>query len=310
MYSPSVIDILKPYQQYPRTIQRAILLVETNPRFLGLTRAMKAVFKALLTRASQHDGTTSINARVDRLALQANVSEKTVQRTLATVRHAGWLEQVSEGRSEWGNFTYRSYRFTIAVCQMLQLPIKGKKVQETKLSDGAIYVDLSFKRDHAEISKEKRQGKAIDLPAVLQEIAALGIKETGVAKLRGMAHNAGHRLEDIWKTGKARIVAIGAIGGRLYRYLQAMIAKVSDYAARAQQVERCAAKAATTVPKLANRAFYAHKRFVGKAGTNVRIFDGMAEVVRDGEWIGNIAGLDMEQVYRDIEAGILKPDLR
>lgn len=34
MYAPTVEDIAKPYCQYPTIIQEAILLVETNPRFL------------------------------------------------------------------------------------------------------------------------------------------------------------------------------------------------------------------------------------------------------------------------------------
>ena len=305
MYTPSVNDLLKPYQQYPRIIPRAILLVETNPRFLGLTRSMKAVVKALLTRASQHDGTQPIKARVDRVAVQADVSEKTVQRTLATIRNAGWIEQVTEGRSEWGVFTFRTYRLTEPMCKLLNLPARREFSQQTELSDGAVYVDLSFKKDQAEVSKEKRQGEPLDLPASLGEISALGIKNTGVAKLRGLASDAGHKLEDIFIVARESVAKAGATGGRLYRYLQAMIRKASDYAARARQIERHGAEPAPVRQTKLVAQKYAHKRFTAGCGTIVRIFDGIAEVTRDGAWIATLAGQQMAQVYADIESGRL-----
>ena len=305
MYTPSVNDLLQPYQQYPRIIQRAILLIETNPRFLGLTRSMKSVVKALVTRASQHDGTQPIKARVDRVAIQADVSEKTVQRTLATIRDAGWIEQVTEGRSEWGIFTFRTYRLTESMCELLNLPVRGKFSQRTELSDGAVYVDLSFKEDHAKISKEKRQDKPLDLPVKLDEISVLGIKDTGVAKLRGLASDAGHQLEDIFIVARRSVAKAGATGGRLYRYLQAMIMKDSDYAARARQIERQDVKPAPAEQTKFLAQKYAYRRFTAGPRTIVRIFDGLAEVTRDGKWIETLAGQQMAQVYADIESGRL-----
>ena len=305
MYSPSVNDLLQPYKQYPRTIQRAILLVETSPRFLGLTKCMKAVVKTLLTRASQTNGTTPFKARLDRVAMQAGVSNKTVQRTIATLRLAGWMEQVSDGRSNMGVFTFRSYRFTKVFCKLVGLPTDSKVNRNTEMTDGGVYVDLSFREDHAKISKEKRQGKPVDLPPALHEITALGVKDTGVAKLRGMAHDAGHRLEDIWQAGKACIAIAGATGGRLYLYLQAMIKVACDYAARASQVERNGTQAIPKARTISRWMQCAHKRYSAGARTVVQIYEGIAEVLRDGQWIGNIAGRDMEKVYDDIENGKL-----
>ena len=221
MYSPSVNDIVEPYQHYPIAIQKAILLVETNPRFLGLTKGMKAVLKTLLTRASQDNGTQPIKARLDRVAVQANVSDKTVQRAMAALRDAGWVHQASEGRSEWGVFTYRLYRFTKELCDLVSLPTDSKKHRESEMSGGAVYVDLTFKEGHREILAQKRNQNPnptpVNLPDELMPIVALGVKDTGVAKLRGAAYAKGHNLADIFVVASKRLSELKATGGRVYR---------------------------------------------------------------------------------------------
>ncbi len=305
MYSPSITDLIEPYQNCPKTIQKAIALVHTQPRFLGLTRHQKAVVASLVSRCNQRSGLIPIRARLDRVADQVEVSTKTVQRTLTVLREAGWMQQVSDGRSEMGCFTFRHYQFSPEFCDLVELPHAEKKPPEASVSDGSIEVELTFEDQRRKISKEKRQGKPVDLPPALQEITTYGIKDTGVAKLRGIAHAAGHRLEDVWQVAKERIEAIGATAGRLYRYLQAMIGKVSDYAARASQIERVATQVVEVTQTLARRLKHAHKRFSAGPGTIVKIYDGIAEVIRDGKWVANIAGLGMETVYDDIERGKL-----
>lgn len=315
VYTPTVEDILKPYQQYPTVIQKAILLVETNPRFIGLTRSMKAVLKTLLTRASKSNGTTPIKARLDIVAMQADVSTKTVQRTVATLRTVGWMVPVTDGRSEYGVFTSRRYQFSEELCYIIGLPTKAAKVpvlpRETNLSDGAVYVDLSFKEDHQEILLQNRlqnpKANAISLPPELQPIIAMGVKDTGVCKLRGMAHAKGHNLADIFTVAKKRLTDLKASGGRVYRYISAMIdnPKPTDYAARAAQIERSGVETKMVEQAKDHSVKYAHKRFNAGPGTIVRIFDGIAEVIRDGLWIANIAGRDMAAVYDSIKSGKL-----
>ncbi|MEO6351923.1 MAG: hypothetical protein ABIO19_03760 [Burkholderiaceae bacterium] len=316
MYAPTIEDIIKPYQQYPKTIQLAILLVDTNPRFLGLTRSMKAVLKALLTRACKNNGATPIKARLDIVAMQADVSAKTVQRTIATLRSAGWLKQVSDGRSAWGLFTYRCYRFSADLCAIVGLPTREKTAPvsdgETKMSDGAVYVDLTFRKDQQEILFQNRiqnpEANPITLPPELQPIIELGVKDTGVCKLRGMAHAKGHKLSDIYLVAKKRLTELKASGNRVYRYLAAMIAnpKATDYTTRARQAERNSIDTEAVEQIRDRRALYANKRFAAGPGKIVKIFDGIAEVSQDGAWAYNIAGRDMNAVYDAVEKGTLR----
>lgn len=316
MYTETVADIIQPYQQYPKGIQQAIILAETNPRLRSLTKSMKEVLKALLTRASKTNGTTPIRARIDIVAIQADVSEKTVQRTVAALRTAGWMTQVCDGRSEHGVFTSRRYQFTEAMCSIVGLPTKARPAevlrQQTLMSDGPVYVDLNFKKDHQEILLKNRtdnpEANPITLPEALHQIIDLGIKASGVCKLRGMAHAKGHDLADIFTVAKKRLGEMQATGGRVFRYLTAMIEnpRPTDYAARASQIERSGAVAAVAVQAKDRTMQYAHKRFSGAHGLIVRIFDGIAEVIRDGIPAGMIAGRDMASVYDQIESGKLR----
>jgi len=311
--TPTIDDFLQPYRHYPAVVQQAIFRVETHPTFSILTRSMKAVLKAMLTRSSKIDGTAPIKARVDRLATEAAVSTKTVQRTLAVLRKIGWIVHMCDGRSEYGVFTFRLYQFSVALCALVTLPVKGKiSPQETIMSDGAIYADLSFKKDQREISIEKRQqdpvAHPISLPAELRQIVALGVKDTGVCKLRGLAHAKGYNLADIFTVAKKRLTELNASGGRVYRYLAAMIdnPKPCDYAGRAGQLVRSGAADKATQKMKSRRQKYAHKRYTAGPGIIVKIFDGVAEVVRNGVWYANIVGSDMNRVYDDIERGKLR----
>jgi hypothetical protein len=316
MYTATVDDVIRPYQQYPKTIQQAILLAETNPRLRDLTRSMKEVLKALLTRASKTNGMTTIRARIDFVAIQANVSEKTVQRTVAALRIAGWMNQVCEGRSEHGVYTSRKYQFTEALCAIVGLPTKARPAevlhQQTLMSDGPVYVDLSFKKDHQEILLQKRtnnpEANQITLPETLHQIIELGIKPSGVCKLRGMAHAKGYDLADIFIVAKKRLGEMKATSGRVFRYLSAMIdnPKPTNYAARASQIERSGVIAAIAVQTKNRTREYANRRFASDDSMIVRIFDGIAEVIRDGHPCGVIAGRDMTSVYDQIESGQLK----
>ena len=312
MYAPTVEDILKPYKHHPTIIQQAVLLVETNPRFLGLTRSMKSVLKALLTRANQVNGTTPIRARLDTVALQAEVSAKTVERTVKALRSAGWMDATTEGRSEWGVFESKRYQFSDELCRFVGLPTKAHPVRETILSDGAVYVELTFKKDHSEILLKKRtenpEANPITLPPELETIVEAGATPKAVCKLRKMASDNGHKLADIFTVAKEQLVKTKAIGSknRIYRYLAAMITKTSDYAGRAAQIERGGVLAKDLKVTSHMRAKYAYKRFMLGNGTIVRTFEDRAEVIRDGNFIADIIGAQMETVYRDIASGKLK----
>lgn len=305
---------MRPYRHLPSVIQTALLRLETHPTFRSVTKSALKVLKALVTRASSTNGEALIRARLETVAFQANVSTKTTQRALHTFGELGWVMAASEGRSEYGVFTSKRYVFSPQFCALVHLPTTDKPAaalaQETEMSDGAIYVDLNFKKDHREILLQNRlqnpEANPITLPAALHPIIELGVKDTGVCKLRGMAHAAGHDLVDIFTVAKKRLSDLKASGGRVYCYLAALIAKPSDYAARAAQIERSGVVEAVKSYAKARSVQYAHKRFTAGPGIIVRIFDGIAEVIRNGMPAGSIAGRDMERVYDDIDSGKLK----
>lgn len=307
-------DILGPYRGYPKTIQQAILLAHTHPSFLVLTRSMRKVLCALLTRASKQDGMRALKARVDRLADEAGVSTKTVQRSLATFREFGWLALPDDtGRSEYGVFCSRAYHFTAALCRLVQLPSveDGQQdiAQETKMSDGAVYVDLTFKEDQRRISLEKSKGKPVDLPEELREASKeFSIRETGMAMLRGIAHQAGHRLECVVAVARDFLRKAGATGHRAFRYLQVMASQPKarvDYAQRARQVAAQVEQAVEKEQGSPLDASYRYKKFVGPGGVQVRVFDGVAEVCIDGNY-STLAGKDLLKVFDRIRSGWLR----
>lgn len=301
---PTLDSLIEPYKHYPKAIQHALLLVESHPAFSILTKSARRVLKSMVTRCSRHNGTEPIFARVDRLAAEADVCTKTVQRAVAFLKKVGWLEKVSDGRDEGGVFTYRHYWFSADLAALLRLPTP-KNDHRTKESSGT-YIDLSFKSDQPEISDKESTPPSIELPPALQAATEeLGIKDTGIAKLRGEAHKAGHQLEHIIACARERLQKLGAKGSRAFRYLQTMISKPSDYASRAAQTARMAADTAKTTKDKGCAEKYAHKRFIG-LGSRVRIFDGTAEVRFDNGEYKFVPAADMPQIYAAIEAGKLR----
>ena len=308
MHIPTIDEVLQPYISYPKVIQQAILRVETHPSFSVLTKSAKKVLQSLLTRANQHNAEVPIKARLDLVAEGAGVSYKTVQRAMTLLKEIGWIAAVSEGRTEWGVFTSMRYRFSTNLCSLVNLPTKSTSIDnlanKTKMSDGAVYVDLSFKEDQRKISIEKQGTTPITLPEELREIETFGIKETGICKLRGIAYSAGHKLEHVWIVAKEHCQRLGIQGGRLYRYLLAMILKTSDYAARSEQVGRIQTTALEKKEVAAKQNACRYKNFVGQ-GVKVRIFDGVAEIsTLDGQ-LKTVAGASLLQVYADIDSGKL-----
>lgn len=309
MLVPTINDVLKPYVNYPKTIQQAILLVETHPSFSLLTKSGKKVLKCLLTRANQSNGEIPIRARLDIVADTAEVSYKTVQRTMRFLKQIGWISPTSDGRTAWGGFTSFKYQFSAAFCDLVKLPTKEMKTPdsslETKMSDGAIYIDLSFKEDQRKISFENRKSKPITLPEELREIESFGVKETGICKLRGLAYQLGYKLEHIWTVAKLRCTELQLTGNRLYMYLQRMIQTPSDYESRANQAIRLLESKSEQATIKERQTKYRYKNFIG-AGIKVRVFEDVAEVVMENGKVVLISGQALLEIYKDIENGKLR----
>lgn len=313
MHAQTLDDIVRPYKHLPKVVQTALLRVETHPTFRALTKSAIKVLKALVTRANAKNALVPIKARVDTVALQADVSTKTAQRAIRTFDQIGWVKAASDGRSEYGVYCAKRYVFSEDLCSLLMLPTASKPTPieqaETQMSDGGIH-DLSFKKDQREISLQNRQENhtGIELPATLQAMAQeTGIKDTGIAKLRGMAHRLGHKLEDVYLVAKKHLAVIGQNSARAYCYVQAMLAnpKRTDFAAKAAQLARMNAAAEAMAKTVDAWRKYLHKTFSAGPGRTVRILHDCAHVYQDGELVTLIAKRDIDQVINDIEDGKL-----
>lgn len=304
-------DVVKPYLHLPTAIQTALMRVETHPVFRSITKSALLVLKTLVARASARNGMSIIRARIDRMSAEAGVSEKTTQRALARFRELGWVMPASEGRSEWGVFESKRYIFSDELCELVNLPTKAKPAPEpapqTEMSDGAIYVDLSYKKDLGEISIKNRKGQPPTLPPAVQQIPEeTGMLATGVCKLLGIARQAGYQLEHVYEAAKPYLVKIGASPARTFRYLQAMLLnpKKVDYAGKAaQELRQSAPDSPTSLAAIARLVRF--KKYVHRhSGMQVRFFDGTAEVRRDDSF-DVYAGDQMQGLYRGVANGNL-----
>lgn len=303
LYCPTAAELLQPYRKYPTAIQAAVLAVDTRPEFINLTRAQKAVLRALLTRAEAADGRKPIAVNFDRASEECGVSVKTIARTVELLIGIGWLERAGEARDEYGVFTYRQFRFTCALCDLVALPRRHRTSSSKPVNTDLELIDQP---ETGAIAPEPPTPQPIELPPKLQALPEeLGIRDTGIAKLRGIASRAGHKLADIVACARRQLEQLRLRGNRAFRYLEAMCGKTSDYAARAADLAHQAQEQAQVRRSRDRAAAYAGKTFATKAGVMVRIFEHTAEVIRDGMSVGFMAGRQMQQVYNDIEAGRL-----
>lgn len=248
MHAPTLEEVMQPYLGCKKTIQQAILRVETHPSFRDLTKTGKRVLKRLVTRMSESDGLTPIKANIQTVANEAEAGYRTVQRVLVQLNEFGWITKLSNNvtgeRGQFGYFKTVQYRFSSAFCELVNIPCAQEKTNASAntptLADRSLSesFDLNYSKDQQEIRRKSQTEKPITLPNKLLDIAKFDVKLPLICKLRGYAHQRGYQLEDVWECARGAIVQTGATGFRVYRYLQTMIAKEVDYASRAWQLGR------------------------------------------------------------------------
>jgi hypothetical protein len=302
LYCPTAADLLQPYQRYPAIIQHAILAVDTRPEFINLTPGQKAVLRALLTRAEKSDGRQPIAVNYENASDEAGVSVKTIGRAVELLIRAGWLERAGEDRDAYGVFTYRKFRFSRSLCDLVGLPRRHRTSVSKPVNEDQ---ELKDYRGTCAIAP-KAKPEDIVLPPELETVQdELGCRRSAVAMLRGLACRAGHNLADLIAVARDYLRAKQIAGHRAVRYLEEMIRKPGDYAARAADLAHQIAEQAQVSRHRDRAAAYAGRQYRAKSGELVRIFSHAAEVIRDGVSIGTMAGQQMQRVYDDIEAGRL-----
>lgn len=240
-------DLYQEYRNRPVVIRDAIMRTNSHPTIINsVTRATLRVLTRLVCRAEKTNGQAPVMARISHLAREAECEEKTVRRAIGALVELGWLAMPNVCRNEYGVYTSKEYHFTESFCRLVRLPCPSGSQAEvnatgTEMSDGAVYVDLSFKEDQRQIEKEKREDekREIELPPELNDAAEeFSMNRSGMALLRGLAHRAGYLLEDIIVVGRDYLHKVKATKNRAHRYLESMIRRQSDYAERAAQIRR------------------------------------------------------------------------
>jgi len=315
MLAQTLDDVVSPYLKYPKVIQMALLRLECHPTFRTLPPSTIPVLKAFVTRACKYNGCAPVHAKLGNVADEAGVSYKTVQRVLKACLLLGWVTPIGEGRSEYGQFITRWYRFSQAFCELVLLPIKPEKAtqepelptQETEMSDGAIYKDLSLKKEYQEISIKNRGENPIKLPPAVEKMPEeTGIKPTGICKLLGIAARAGYQLEHVYLIAKPYLQRAGATRSRAFSYMHKMLAnpKKIDYAGKAAQILRAENPQGAKLAQVARSCRFKKYQHPVK-GLSIRIYDGTADVT---DFAGNTTtyvGRQMEGIYKGIAAGHL-----
>lgn len=308
-------EVIQPYLHLPTAIQTAILRLETHPAFRLLPRSGIPILRALVSRARATDGSIPVRARIDRLAEAAGVCYRTAQRAMKGFIEIGWISKLGPGRHECGVYQSFEWQFSQAFCELVLLPISsaahtGNPVtpgEATEMSDGAIYKELSLKKEYREISIKNRGETPIKLPQAVDKIPEeTGIRPTGVCKLLGMASRAGHKLEHVYLLAKPYLHNAGAKGSRAFSYLWAMLttSKQVDYSARVAQAQRTQDPVRQKLSEVARTCRY--KKYIHPTkGLRFHVYDGMAEVTDSFGRTETYVGRQMEGIYRGIAAGHL-----
>lgn len=305
LYCPTAADLLQPYQRYPAIIQAAILSVDTRTEFINLTRAQKTVLRTLLTRAEKVDGRKPIQVEYENAHKECGVSVKTIARTVDLLIAVGWLERGGEARDEYGVFTYRQFRFTPALCDLVGLPRRHRTFASRPVNK-----DLKVKEHQGETcaKAQRKTPEEINLTPGLDEAAKeFAMDRPGLAIVRGLACRAGHNPDHVVAVARAYLQKLKLTGNRAIAYLKFLAKKADDYAARAASILQHAAEQAQVSRSRDRAAAYAGRQYRAASGEIVRIFEHAAEVTRNGAWVQTIAGRGMQQLYDFIESGRLKP---
>lgn len=243
MHIPTIEEVIQPYTHLPKIIQQAILRIETHPSFSVLTKASRAVLRQIITRADKMNAYVPVKANLDRLAQESGCHYRTVQRALSCLYQAGFVTRITDGRGEFGLWSSNQFRISRQLAAIAGLKYLEEGEGATADSPDPVneieaFYEKSIEVDRREISDKNRNKIAISLPDGLLEIEGHGLNKYGICRLRGHACNRGHDLLNVWLAAKDYVVSKKIQGGRLYKYLIAMIVKNVDYKARALQASR------------------------------------------------------------------------
>lgn len=265
---------------------RILRAIDNALHLVGLPRCLRATFAEIARYVPQAQPFATVFAHKDKIAARVGASERTVFRHLAALQDAGLIErQEQERKSRNGRYSVARVKLTQQGAALLGLAVDNLAPPSATLSDRHSLTDPTTSRNHPPAGPGS-------VPGDLTVLAANGVSRAGIFALMGKATKHGKRLADIVAAKGEALQA--RRGGRLFAYLAALA-----------EGPTCFAAAAAAIRQQTRVASYQNRRYVGPGGIVVRIFDGVAEVMRDGVWLENVTAKHMAKVYADIERGRL-----
>lgn len=167
------------YQHLPSPVVLGIYRVEANPLVRRLlTPTFTRILQDLVSRVDRSNGAVPIRVRNDRVADTLDVNEKTVRRCLAHLTNLGWLKTATDGRSEWGLYTYKEYQLTSTLCELLHLPVRMGKRGIDESETPTPEVDVLEKSEESRTASSEEETVHINSTLVADKYFAFSAETT------------------------------------------------------------------------------------------------------------------------------------
>jgi hypothetical protein len=281
----------------PRNLPRAILLAtQAALHIKNLPRRLRATLAEIGRYVDQHKPLSStVWPTKHDIAEAIGAHERTIYRHLADLEQ---MQLITRVEAPDVRNRYRTEGYYINGHIMLTprgaelLGLAGPVTHSGPDKTAADATPPIKKLTEPSVSKNHPPTLPKTAPADLVILAEQGVSPGGIFGLMGEATAKGQRLGDILAVKGERLR--GMREGGLVSYLRECIHGPTDWRGKAQALR-----------EKARPQQYANRRYTGPGGLVVRVFDGMAEVLRDGAWVENVTARHMQKVYEDIESGRL-----
>lgn len=179
----------------PEIIRDAICRV-TDPDFpIPLTPSVRWALSILLRRVEAADGTRDFWVRRLNFAQLVDRCDKTVTNWLNELESQGLIER-EQNRSHWGAFRSLTVRLTETATHLLGLDGASQQARSKALRKKTSHALLDNQQSK-ETTPAEASSKAGRIPEDLRVLQDLGVRETAIFKLMGLASRAGKRLGDV-----------------------------------------------------------------------------------------------------------------
>lgn len=224
----------------------------------GLPRGVKATLAAIVSFVDKADPSATVFARKQKIAERADCTDRTVRNHLRLLEEEGYiLSKEQEHAQETGKFKVTHLQLTDKLKSILGLdaePEPQEKFSEPKENfSGAANKGLSVP---SSISQIDNPAQAVGIvPADLKPLSER-MDAPGIFSLMKKARTHGHRLGDVVAVAQPRIAKLDLRGGRLFKYLSALLVSGACFAYTGQQARAEACNHNTEVVAQAKAAAY------------------------------------------------------